>query len=188
MLEFMNDTIDFPTVSRCEPEWLERPVCAVATHISLVYHEFTRDQLPLIAGLAARVQSLPNGRWTEFVSSLVSLVSQLSDAVETHTWTEDDLLFPVLVAHEYPGVLSTNVSQDELSRRVDMLSAEHIIIRQIIAEVDELTGGFHAPSGSPIELEDLLKLVEELTLSLIEELDLEDRCLLPRARQLAARG
>ena len=44
----MNDVIRFPSPLDCEPEWLERPVSAIATHISAVYHEFTRERLPLL--------------------------------------------------------------------------------------------------------------------------------------------
>jgi iron-sulfur cluster repair protein YtfE (RIC family) len=184
----MNDTLEFPRLTECEPEWVEQPVSVVATHISRVYHEYTRDQLPLIADLAARVGSISGEGWTDVLSGLVSLLSQLRDAVETHAWTEDDLLFPVLVAHEYPHVLETNVTGEELLRMVDTLAAEHIAIRQLIAEIGTATGGFRVPAGAPGEFEDLVRLVEELVHSLTEELDLEDRCLLPRARQLAQRN
>ena len=183
----MSEVIEFPGTAECEPEWLERPVSAVATHVSTVYHEFTRDRLPLIASLAERVAIIPGGRWTAFVPAFNALITQLRDAVETHAWTEDDLLFPVLVAHEYPGVLETNVSREELQRLVDALSAEHRRIRQIINQMDVQTGGFATPAGAPPELDDLVHLVKELTVSLLEELDLEDRCLLPRAREIASR-
>jgi len=182
----MNDVLDLPNVADCEPEWLERPVSAIATHVSNVYHEFTRDRLPLIASMAMRAATIPGGRWAAFVPALNVLISQLRDAVVTHAWTEDDLLFPVLVAHEHPGVLQTSVSRDELRRLVDALSSEHLRIRQIISALHELTDGFKTPTGAPAELDDLVQLVKELTRSLLEELDIEDRCLLPRARDIAA--
>ena len=182
----MNNVLEFPTAVDCEPEWQQRPVSAIATHISLVYHEYTRDRLPLIASLATRVATISGSHRTAFVPALTALITQLRDAVDTHAWTEDDLLFPVLVAHEYPGVLETAVSRDELNRLVDSLSSEHVRIRQIISALDELTSGFQTPKGAPVELDDLVHLVKELTVSLLAELDLEDRCLLPRARQIAA--
>ena len=182
----MNEVLEFPSVAECEPEWLERPVSAIATHISNVYHEYTRDRLPFITSLATRVATIPGERWTAFVPALNALISQLRDAVETHAWTEDDLLFPVLVAHEHPSVLATSVSREDLKRLVDTLASEHIRIRQIISALDELTSGFKTPAGAPVEIDDLVHLVKELTESLIEELDIEDRCLLPRAKEIAA--
>ena len=182
----MNEVLEFHSRVECEPEWQDRPVSVVATHVSNLYHEFTRERLPLIASLATRVVTIPDGRWTAFVPALNALIAQLRGAVETHAWTEDDLLFPVLVAHEHPGVLATNVSREELKRLVDRLSSEHLQIRQIISALDELTSGFTTPAGAPPELDDLVQLVKELTVSLLEELDLEDRCLLPRARGIAA--
>jgi iron-sulfur cluster repair protein YtfE (RIC family) len=181
----MNNILEFPRLTECEPEWAEQPVSHVAAHISRVYHEYTRHQLPLIADLAARVGSISGEGWTDVLPRLVSLVSQLRDAVETHAWTEDDLLVPVLVAHEYPNVLRTNITGEELLRLLDTLAAEHLEIRQLIGEIGAVTGGFRVPAGAPGEFEDLVRLVEELVQSLTEELDLEDRCLLPRARQLA---
>jgi iron-sulfur cluster repair protein YtfE (RIC family) len=179
------NVLELSTLADCDPQWLDRPVSVVATHISRVYHEFTRDQLPLIADLAGRVQSMTGDGWNKVIPELVSLLAQLRDAVETHAWSEDDLLFPVLVAHEYPSVLETNVSADDLLKLVDALSTEHVEIRRLIEDVARVTDGFRAPAGAPSEFEDLVRLAEELTRSLTEELDLEDRCLLPRARMLA---
>jgi iron-sulfur cluster repair protein YtfE (RIC family) len=65
------------------------------------------------------------------------------------------------------------------------LSVEHVEIRRLIEEIASVTNGFQVPAGAPAEFEDLVRLAEELTQSLTEELDLEDRCLLPRARMLA---
>ena len=179
------NSLELSALSDCEPQWLERPVSVVATHISRVYHEFTRDQLPVIADLATRVQSISGSGWNATLPGLVSLLTQLRDSVETHAWTEDDLLFPVLVAHEYPTVLETNVSAEELLKLVETLSSEHVEIRRLLEEVVRVTDGFRAPANAPAEFEDLVRLAEELTQSLTEELDLEDRCLLPRARMLA---
>ena len=182
----MNEVLKSFSVAECDPEWQNRPVSAIATHISNVYHEYTRDRLPFITSLATRVATIPGERRTPLVPALNALISQLRDAVETHAWTEDDLLFPVLVAHEHPSILATSVSRQDLQRLVDTLASEHIRIRQIISALEELTGGFKTPAGAPVEVDDLVHLVKELTESLIEELDLEDRCLLPRAREIAA--
>jgi iron-sulfur cluster repair protein YtfE (RIC family) len=59
----MNNVLEFPAVD-CEPEWQQRPVSAIATHISLLYHEYTRDRLPLIASLAKRVATISSSRRT----------------------------------------------------------------------------------------------------------------------------
>lgn len=168
--------------SDCEQEWLDRPISAIAAHISSVYHAFTRDRLPLLAHLSSRLNPTPG--WGDMLPSFNALVSELRDAVETHGLTEDDRLFPVLVALEYPHVLSTSVTRDELARLLETLSHEHLEIRRLILDLEALTDGFRAPAGAPTEFDDTVRLLHELTRSLIEELDLEDRCLLPRARRL----
>ncbi len=171
--------------SDCEQEWLDRPLSAIAAHISSVYHAFTRDRLPLLAQLSGRLTSGPASGWDDTLVAFNALVSELRDAVETHGMTEDDRLFPVLVALEYPNVLSTSVSRDELARLVETLTEEHLQIRRLILDLEALTNGFRAPDGAPSDFGDIVRLLHELTVSLLEELDLEDRCLLPRARVLA---
>ena len=44
----MNTLLPAPSVTECEPEWQSRPVSALATHISGVYHERLRDELPIL--------------------------------------------------------------------------------------------------------------------------------------------
>ena len=169
----------------CEQEWLDRPVSAIAAHISSVYHAFTRDRLPLVAHMASRLAPGQESASGDMLPAFNALVSELRDAVETHGMTEDDRVFPVLVALEYPNVLSTSVTRAELARLVEILGEEHLQIRRLILDLEALTDGFKTPPGASSEFDDVVMLLRELTLSLLEELDLEDRCLLPRARRLA---
>jgi len=131
----MNEVLKSFSVAECDPEWQNRPVSAIATHISNVYHEYTRDRLPFITSLATRVATIPGERRTPLVPALNALISQLRDAVETHAWTEDDLLFPVLVAHEHPSILATSVSRQDLQRLVDTLvTANQATLQRLLAD------------------------------------------------------
>jgi iron-sulfur cluster repair protein YtfE (RIC family) len=173
------------SVLECEHEWQSRPLSTLVMHISGVYHEHMRDQLPILwrqaTGLAAE---LGNGRAAR-LRELAVVLTELRDQVETHAWTEDDLLFPVLVAREYPSVLTTTLTPDALTRLVDTLAEEHVAIRRVLARVTaHLNDTQEAAAAVPVWRE-LNTRIAQLHDRLIEELDLEDRCLLPRARDLA---
>jgi len=170
----------------CEPDWLARPLSALATHIAGVYHEHTREQLPRVW---FRVTELANQHGYARVPQLWDLsrlLAELRDLAETHAWTEDDLLFPVLVAHEHPAVLTTTLTPDALVRLVESLGAEHISIRRLLGRLSAHMEAADALSsdvpGWPELRTDILGIRDHL----LEELDLEDRCLLPRARDIAA--
>jgi len=181
----MNDLLRAPMLIECEPEWQSRSVSALAMHITGVYHEHTRDELPLLARQTAELAAQFGDHRGPHLRGLTALLAELRDEVETHAWTEDDLLFPVLVAHEHPAVLTTTVTPDTLLRLVDSLANEHVRIRRVLARI---TAHLHDASLHATEVPawaELLRRVGRVRDHLLEELDLEDRCLLPRAREIA---
>jgi iron-sulfur cluster repair protein YtfE (RIC family) len=165
---------------------MSRPVSALATHIAGVYHEHTREELPRLWLRATELATMYGDSRAPHLRGLSALLAELRDQVETHAWTEDDLLFPVLVAHEHPAVLMTSLTPEALLRLVESLSGEHLRIRRLLGSLsahvqaaDVLTG--YVPGWSELR-DQVLQLRDHL----LEELDLEDRCLLPRAREIAA--
>ena len=168
----------------CESEWLARPVSELAAHITAVYHERTRDVLPRIIALVSGETSAFGEAHTLHLRGLVAILTELRDEVDTHAWTEDDLLFPVLVAHEHPDVLTTRLTADALENLVDMLAAEHVRIRRVLGRLARHVE--NAPGAQfSSEWADVRHALMTLREHLLEELDLEDRCLLPRARVIA---
>jgi iron-sulfur cluster repair protein YtfE (RIC family) len=180
----MNAVFLAPRVA-CEPHWSSRPVSALAIHIAGVYHEHTRERLPHLLHRTDELAAQYDHTRAPHLRGLSALLSQLRHQVETHAWTEDDLLFPVLVAHEHPAVMTTSHSPDALLRLVDTLGAEHIRIRRLLGSLSAHLEAADVLSsyvpGWPELREHLLRLRDHL----LEELDLEDRCLLPRARDIA---
>ena len=179
-------TSDLELLVDCEPEWLGRPVSALVTHIAGVYHEHTREELPRLWGRATELAMVYGQTRAPHLRSLSSLLSELRDQVETHAWTEDDLLFPVLVAHEHPAVLRTSLTPDALMRLVKTLGAEHIGIRRLLGSLSAHVEAANSLSATVPGWPELHADIQKLRDHLLEELDLEDRCLLPRAREIAA--
>jgi iron-sulfur cluster repair protein YtfE (RIC family) len=168
----------------CESEWLARPVSELAAHITAVYHERTRRVLPRVAALVSHEATAFGNAHAPHLRGLAAILAELRDEVETHAWTEDDLLFPVLIAHEHPDVLTTPLTADGLAKLVDVLAGEHVRIRCLLGRLADHVATAPSAKFSP-EWADVRHALMMLREHLLEELDLEDRCLLPRARVIA---
>lgn len=170
----------------CESEWLLRPVSALAAHISAIYHARTRRELPVLIQQVAGLDRLCRDSRAFHLRGLAALLADLRDEAEAHMWTEDDLLFPVLTARDHPAVLSTSLTDDALVRLIGSLAEEHTRIRRAISLLlDHMRDGEWIVAETPEWLM-LHRRVDMLCADLIEELDLEDRCLLPRALEMTA--
>lgn len=169
----------------CEPEWQSRPLSVLATHISGVCHEHLRDVLPVLTRQAAALSTrFGDGRVFQ-LRVLSGLLSKFRNEVDAHAWTEDDLLFPVLAACENPTVLSTTLTSDRLLRLVDSLAADHVRIRQVLADLAKHIADVSEQAHRVPEWAELIVGVQRLHDFKLAEMDLEDRCLLPRARAIA---
>jgi iron-sulfur cluster repair protein YtfE (RIC family) len=180
----MELTLEHERYGDCESEWLARPVSELAAHITAAYHERTRDVLPRMLTLVSQETSAFGEAHVPHLRDLSAILAELRDEVDTHARTEDDLLFPVLVAHEHPDVLTTRLTADALVRLVDALAAEHVRIRRLLGRLSDHVENAPSARFSP-EWADVRHALMMLCEHLIEELDLEDRCLLPRALAIA---
>jgi len=180
----LRDMNEKTSVPKCEPEWQSKPLSTLVMHISGIYHEHMRDELPTLWRQTTELAAeLDNGRAVR-LRELAVVLTELRDHVETHAWTEDDLLFPVLVAREYPAILTTTLTPDALLRLVDTLAEEHISIRRVLARVTTHLGDAEEAAAAVPLWRDINARIARLRDRLLEELDLEDRCLLPRAREV----
>lgn len=172
-------------LASCEEAWQSQPLSALIAHISSAYHHHTRHELPQLWQFIVAELEVGAHDATPALTTLASLITELRDHVETHSWTEDDLFFPNLIALEHPTVLRHGLTRESLTRLIDRLEREHAAIRRVLARIDDLLTDLRPatvrPGVAAIRVD-----VDQLYERLLEELDLEDRCVFPRARALAA--
>jgi hypothetical protein len=182
-----------PLASGCEPEWLGRSIADLIRHLSFHYNTpiykrllaigDTADQIRLrAAGLLGRSEHAA----TAFGLRLSSLVSTLRLVLEAHAWSEGDVVFPAAVAAETHGLASTRFRPDGLNILMDGIRQEHELIRELLASLAR-TIEEYASAGTVDELEAFVSEVEIASFMIAEQLDLEDRCLWPRVRDLFRR-
>ena len=181
----MTHVLSAPVITECDPEWQSRSVSVLATHISGVYHERLRDELPILTRQVAALSTRFSDVRVFHLRVLSGLLSDLRNEVDPHAWTEDDLLFPVLAACENPAVLTTTLTPDRLLRLVDSLASEHVRLRQVLSQIGNHIDQVSQQASEVPEWAALIERVERVRDRKLEEMALEDRCLLPRARAFA---
>ena len=181
----MTHVLSAPVITECEPEWQSRSVTVLATHISGVYHERLRDELPILTRQVAALSTHFSDVRVFHLRALAGLLGELRNEVDPHAWTEDDLLFPVLAACENPSILTTTLTSHRLVRLVDSLAADHMRIRQVLARITSHVADVKAQAAEVPDWAELIVRIEKLRDYKLEEMALEDRCLLPRARAIA---
>jgi iron-sulfur cluster repair protein YtfE (RIC family) len=182
----MREVLSPRALAECEPRWQMRPVSSLTTHISGIYHERMRDELPVLTRQATELSKRFGDVRAFHLHALAGLLRELRDQVDSHAWTEEDLLFPVLAARDHPTILITTLTPDRLLRLVDELSQDHVHIREMLGRITAHIAAVSDLAAVVPEWAELLERVTRLRDYKLEELDLEDRCVLPRAREYAA--
>jgi iron-sulfur cluster repair protein YtfE (RIC family) len=169
----------------CAPEWDARSLTELVAHLSERYRASTHERL------AAIRRRLQEPRWwledpcEAAYGYLVDVFARLCEQVERHMSAEDNMLLPLVIAIEHPQVLSIRQSRDEVTRLVARVADEHRYIRYLLDELKSATRLLVSVSPSPSEKNiGLVSEVATFSMLLREQLDLEDRCLWPRALEL----
>jgi iron-sulfur cluster repair protein YtfE (RIC family) len=179
-----------PVASACEPEWLVRSIADLIQHLNGYYNKPINNRLSVIGETADHIRFHASdmlGRSDHAASAfgvrLASLVSTLRLVLEAHAWSEGDVLFPAAVAVEAHGPGSTRFRRDSLTILLDGIIEEHALIRELLGSLAR-TFEEYASVGMVHELETFVSDVEVVSFMIAEQLDLEDRCLWPRVRDL----
>ncbi len=170
----------------CEELWQTRPLSSLIAHVSSVYHHHIRRELPPL--WQSVVAELDVGAWDARpgLTTLASLITELRDQLETHSWTEEDLLFPNLIALEHPTVLRHGLTRESLTQLLDRLQRKHTAVRRVMAHIDDTLTALRSAAVRHPGVAAIRIGVAQVCDRLIELLDLEERCVFPRARTLAA--
>jgi hypothetical protein len=154
---------DAPGIAGCEPEWLARPLTDLIHHLTQNYKKPIALRLEAITATANQTRLAAAdvlGRMDHgsgaFAVRLSSLVTTLRLVLEAHAWSEADVLFPAANAIETYG----------------RKSAPSRTMEECVT------------AGLSVDLDIFLSDLEIVCFMIAEKLDLEDRCLWPRMKEL----
>ena len=165
-------------------EWISRTLTELIAHIGERYRRETEHRLDAV-GMALAEASAPDGPLDGALTRLREAFVALDEQVGAHTKVEFDLLFPTIIALEHPHVLAVRQPAALVERLATQVTQDHARIRALLDTIDSTIGPSlaHSLTQSPA-LVMLIAHLMTLTLQLRQQLELEDRYLWPRAKEL----
>jgi iron-sulfur cluster repair protein YtfE (RIC family) len=167
-----------------EREWISRPLTELIAHIGERYRGAIERRFDTV-GLALAEASAPSEPLASALTILRETFTALDEHVGAHMKIEFDVLFPTIIALEHPQVLAVRQSAAFVGRLTAQVTHDHANIRSLLETLDRAIEPSlaHSLVQSP-QFVMLIADVLTLTLTLRQQLELEDRCLWPRALEL----
>jgi regulator of cell morphogenesis and NO signaling len=142
---------------------------ALTRYIEARYHARHREQLPVLAAMAERVEDVHFG--DEGVpEGLSTLLRQMIGEMEVHMKKEELILFPAIRRGGMPG----------LENPIAVMRADHDGHGREVAEIHRLTGNLTLPDGACGTWTGLYRVLAEFTADLTEHMRLENDVLFPQ--------
>lgn len=149
--------------------WDERPVAELVAHIQQRYHQPLRQELPRLVQLASRVERLHVDQ-PGFPRGLRHLLEQIREGVELHLDKEEQILFPLIRAGQ--GALA--------HLPIQVMIREHDDHAFQLGRLRTLISGLETPPWASASWRELYQGLQQLELSLMEHIHLENNILFPR--------
>ena len=163
------------------PDWQARPLDELADFIVETHHAFTRTAIARITPLLTKVLAKHGDRHPELLR-VATVFAALAAEMEPHMLREERVLFP------YIRSLARNMAGHPplppfgtVRNPVRMMMAEHDRAADQLADIQEATNDFSAPSDACTSFRALYGALAELRMDLMKHVSLENNVLFPRA-------
>jgi iron-sulfur cluster repair protein YtfE (RIC family) len=169
----------------CTCEWASRSLTELIAHLTDRYRSATAQHFEEIEAMLLAEPSWTTGASQAAFDHLLDVLRRLDEMVHAHSLLEDHVMHPLVVAVEYPDVVSVCRSRSDIERLVSRITHEHVQISQLVDDLQRAALRTtavllaHPPKGTRV-----IRQIAALGMWLREQLTLEDRCLWPRALEL----
>ncbi|MCL7466562.1 hemerythrin domain-containing protein [Phaeovulum sp. NW3] len=150
-------------------------LAALTRHIETRFHARHREQLPRLAALAEKVETVHFGD-ENVPEGLADLLQRMIGALEVHMKKEELILFPAIRRGGGAGIRAS----------ITVMRADHDDHHHEIAEICRLTAGLTLPEGACPTWTALYAGLEEFLVDLAEHIRLENDVLFPPFEKEAA--
>lgn len=155
--------------SGADPQSMSTP--SLIAYIISKYHDSLRKTLPFVRDLAAKVARVHGAKEPRLIE-LDVVVRKLADALEPHLDTEEQVLFPALMARDG----ETDIIRAEL----DTMKDEHLAVGEMLEQMRTLAFEYRAPEGACNSYRALFSELDQLEGDVLRHVHLENHVLLPR--------
>jgi regulator of cell morphogenesis and NO signaling len=171
-----------------ERDFLIEPLSSLVTHLIVVHHTFTREELERASKLMAKVAQVHGGRHGE-VLEMRGVLQGLRDELEPHLMKEERVLFPYICALEHARTCGEPVRAGPfgpVSNPVRMMNQEHESAGAALEALRALSSGYAVPHDGCASYRSLFDSLQSLERDLHRHIHLESNILFPRAIALEA--
>ncbi len=140
-------------------------------HIISTHHEYLRSALPFICELAAKVGQVQGDKNAK-LRDLDAVISELADGIGPHLETEEETLFPALMAGDADSPV--------VSKELDAMVEDHYVVKGLLQRIRAASDEFTLPDWACNTYSTLFRELEHLEGDIFSHVHLENHVLKPR--------
>ncbi len=167
-----------------QAQWQQAPLKEIAEYIVQKHHAFAREQINLIGGLLAKVESRHGAGHPE-VFKISKVIAAISPELKHHFLCEETILFPYigkLEAGQQPALPPVFGS---LEQPITRMMTDHDQAGDALRMLRKLTGDYTPPADACTTYRALYRAMEDLEQDMHQHIHIENNILFPRALALA---
>ncbi len=168
------------------PSWDDVSLAKIIQIIVRKHHVFTRQELPRLKALAAKVESR-HGQAHPELQSVHECVKKLEAEMFDHMEKEEHVLFTAIARAEHglrSGMDLPRTPFGSFENPVRRMMAEHDVAGQLCSEIKRLSSDYCPPENACPSYRGLYAGLQDFERDLHQHVHLENNILFPRAMQL----
>ena len=186
--EVLSSLDNAPRDAATAVDWSEAPLAALAQHIVVKHHAFTRAETTRLEGLFAKVHAAHGAKHPE-LAGMQATFSSMADELRMHMMKEENILFPYLAAMERAVIEKKPLPRamfGSVENPVRNMMKEHDDAGEALRTVRESSHGYAAPDDACTTYRELYRSLQEFEADMHEHVHLENNILFPRALEMEA--
>lgn len=170
-------------------DWNRASLSALVDHIVDQHHAFTKEQLPRLDELRARVEKAHAAQHGEMLGHVRREYGSLRAELEPHLMKEEQILFPAIKgidAFMSGAGPKPFVHCGSIANPIRQMEHEHDGAGKALAEIRQVTGNYQLPSDACQTFAALYEGLQALEADLHEHIHLENNILYPKSMKQEA--
>jgi len=188
VVALLEEAVNGGLSSMAARNWNKAPLSDLASYIVTRHHGFTREELPRLNQLLAKVCSVHGENHPE-LRKLQVIFQELQEELTAHMFKEEQILFPYIENLERAVANGEPVPTPvfgTVRNPVRMMMQEHDDAGQALRDLRKASSNYKVPADGCISFRTLYRALEEFEKDLHQHIHLENNILFPRAAELEA--
>jgi regulator of cell morphogenesis and NO signaling len=168
------------------PSWDDVTLSKIIQIIVRKHHVFTRQELPRLKALAAKVESR-HGKAHPELAAIRERVEKLEEEMFDHMEKEEHVLFTAIARAEHNLRSGMDLPQNpfgSLENPIRKMMEEHDVAGELCAQIKKLSAGYQPPEGACPSYRGLYAGLQDFERDLHQHVHLENNVLFPRAAKI----